>query len=63
MKIEQRVCSKTLAFKLHTPVNHPGENIKHSEKDASLKSRTVTLNFSFQNVAWRTSNIFAEIIW
>jgi hypothetical protein len=29
MKMEQ--CSKTLAFKLHTPVNHPEENTRHSE--------------------------------
>jgi hypothetical protein len=29
MKMELTVCSKTLAFKLQTPVNHPEESIQH----------------------------------
>jgi hypothetical protein len=29
MKIEQTECSKTLALKVQTPVNHPEERIQH----------------------------------
>jgi hypothetical protein len=39
MKMEQTECSKTLAFEIQTPVNHPEESIKHSEPVESLKSR------------------------
>jgi hypothetical protein len=37
------VCSKTLAFKLQTPVNHPVESVRHSEHGGSLKSRIMIL--------------------
>jgi hypothetical protein len=37
MKMEETQCSKTLAFKLQTPVNHPEESIQHSEHGESLK--------------------------
>jgi hypothetical protein len=36
--MEQTGCSETLAFKLLTPVNHPEENIKHSEHGEIFKS-------------------------
>jgi hypothetical protein len=42
MKMEQKGRSKTLAFKLQTPVNHPEEIIQHSEHGESLKSRTIS---------------------
>jgi hypothetical protein len=31
MKMEQTVCSETLAFKLQMPVNHPEESIQYSQ--------------------------------
>jgi hypothetical protein len=39
MKLEQTECSETLAYKIHTPGNHPEESIQHSEHGESLKSR------------------------
>jgi hypothetical protein len=39
MKMEQTVCSETLAFKLQTPGNNPEEGIRHSKHGESLKSR------------------------
>jgi hypothetical protein len=39
MKMEQTEFFETLAFKLQMPVNHPQENIQHSEYGESLKSR------------------------
>jgi hypothetical protein len=48
--MEQTQCSKTLAFKLRTPVYHPEESIRHSEHGESLKSR---LNIPGRyNAAW-----------
>jgi hypothetical protein len=41
MKIEQTVCSETLAFKLQMPVNHPAESVQHSEHGESLKTRRI----------------------
>jgi hypothetical protein len=41
MKMEQTECSETLAYTLQTPVNHPEENIQHSEHGKSLKSRKI----------------------
>jgi len=41
--MEQTECSKTSAYKIQTPGNYPDENIKHSEHDESLKSRTFNL--------------------
>jgi hypothetical protein len=41
MKMEQTECSKILAFKLQTSVNHPEESVQHSEDGESLKSRNV----------------------
>jgi hypothetical protein len=38
-KMEQTVCSETLAFKLQKPVNKPEESIRHSEHGKSSKSR------------------------
>jgi hypothetical protein len=35
-----RVCSKTLAYKIQTPGNHPQERMQHSEYCKSLKSRS-----------------------
>jgi hypothetical protein len=37
MKIEQRECSETLAFKLQMPVNHAEDSIEHSEQGKSMK--------------------------
>jgi hypothetical protein len=38
MKMEQIECSKTSAYKIQTPGNHPEENIQHTEHGESLKS-------------------------
>ena len=38
MNMEQTVCSKTTAYKIHTPGNCPEESIQHSEHGESLKS-------------------------
>jgi hypothetical protein len=40
MKMEQTECSETLAYKIQTPGNYPGESIQQSEHGESLKSRT-----------------------
>jgi hypothetical protein len=40
MKMEQTVCSETLAFKLLMPMNHPEESVQHSEQGECLKSGT-----------------------
>jgi hypothetical protein len=47
-KTEQTECSKTLAFKLHTPVNHPEESIQTLEHGKGLKSRMFKLHYSLQ---------------
>jgi hypothetical protein len=39
MKMEQRWCSKTLAYKIQMPGNYPEESIQHSEHSEHLKSR------------------------
>jgi hypothetical protein len=39
MKMEQTVCSETLAFKIQTLVNNLEESIHHLEQGKSLKSR------------------------
>jgi hypothetical protein len=44
MKMEQTVCSETLAYKLQTLMNHPEESTQHSEHGESLKSRAVFLS-------------------
>jgi len=33
MKMEQRECSETSAYKIQTPGNYPEENIQHVEVD------------------------------
>jgi hypothetical protein len=38
--MEQAECSKTSAFKTHTPGNYPKEIIQHSKHGECLKSRT-----------------------
>ena len=43
MKMEQRGCSKMLAYKIQTVGNYPEEIIQHSEHGKSLKSRKITL--------------------
>ena len=40
MKMEQTVCSETLAHKIQTPENYPEESKQRSEHGGSLKSRT-----------------------
>ena len=37
MKMEQTVCSETLAYKIQTPGNYPEGTIQHSEHGESLK--------------------------
>jgi len=39
MKMEQKECSETLAYKIQTPGNYPEESIQHTEHGESLKSR------------------------
>jgi hypothetical protein len=41
MKMEQTVCSETLAFKSQTLGNNPEESIQHPEHGGSLKSRSL----------------------
>jgi len=43
MKMEQRECSETSAYKIQTPGNYPEESIQHSEHGESLKSRIVII--------------------
>ena len=42
MKMEQTVCSKTSAYKIQAPGNHPKVRVQHSEHGKSLKSRVNT---------------------
>jgi hypothetical protein len=46
MKMEQRECSETSAYKFQTPGNYPKEYIQHLEHGETLKSRTVNLSVS-----------------
>jgi hypothetical protein len=39
--MEETVCSKTSAYKIQTPGNHPEVRIQHSEHGESLKSRII----------------------
>ena len=41
MKMEQTECSETLAYKIQTAGNYPEENIQHTERGQSLKSRSI----------------------
>jgi hypothetical protein len=43
MKMEQTVCSETLARKIQTPENHPKKMIQRSEQGESLKSRMMMM--------------------
>jgi len=45
MKMQQTVCSETLAYKIQTTVNHPKERIQRSQHGKSLKSRIFKLSF------------------
>jgi hypothetical protein len=38
MKIEQKECSETSAYKFQTPGNYPKESMQHLEHGESLKS-------------------------
>jgi hypothetical protein len=50
--MEHTECSKTLAYKLQTPVSHPAESIQCSEQGESLKSRKFihVKNYSGSNI-------------
>jgi hypothetical protein len=48
MKMEQKECSETLAYKIQTPGSYPEGSIQHSEHGESLKSR------KFQNHTTQT---------
>jgi hypothetical protein len=37
--MEQTECSKTLAYKIHTPGNYPEESTQHTEHGESFNSR------------------------
>jgi len=39
MKMEQKACSETSAYKIQPPGSYPEETIQHSEHGESLKSR------------------------
>jgi hypothetical protein len=41
MKMEQTVCSETVAYKIQMPGNFPEETTQHSEQGKSLKSRKI----------------------
>jgi len=42
MKMEQTVCSETVAHKIQSPGKYPEESIQHSERGESLKSRRIS---------------------
>jgi hypothetical protein len=44
MKMKQTECTKTLAYKIQTPGNHPKERIWHSKHGEKLKARN-TVSF------------------
>jgi hypothetical protein len=44
MKMEQKECADTLAYKIPTLGNYPEESLQHSEHGKSLKSRKLRLN-------------------
>ena len=39
MKMEQKECCETSAYKIQMPGNYPEENIQHTEHGESLNSR------------------------
>ena len=39
MKMEQTDCSETSAYKIQAPGNYPEENVQHTVRGKSLKSR------------------------
>jgi hypothetical protein len=45
MKMEEKECSETLAFKLQTPVNHPEEGIGLQLTFARFVILNISLNF------------------
>jgi hypothetical protein len=45
MKMEQTVCSETLAHKIQTMVNRPKERIQCAQRGESLKSRIFNMSF------------------
>jgi len=45
MKLEETVCSETLAHKIQTMVNLPKERIQYSQNGKSLKSRMFKMSF------------------
>jgi len=47
MKVEQRDCSATSAYKIQTLGNYPEESIQHSEHGKSLKSRIMETVVAF----------------
>jgi hypothetical protein len=63
--MEQIECSKTSAYKIQTPGNHPEENIQHTEHGESLKSkiamRCLSVTLCVENggcaVPWSTSEL------
>jgi hypothetical protein len=51
MKLEQKECSETSAYKIHTPGNYQEESIQHSEHGESLK----TISSKFIDILGRCS--------
>ena len=49
MKMEQKECSETSAYKIQVPGNYPEEGIQHSEHGESLKlnSKSVEMSLKF----------------
>ena len=50
MKMEQRECSETSAYKIQTPGNYPKESIQHTEHGESLKLKKSGLHLSRHSV-------------
>jgi len=45
MKMEEKECSETSAYKIQTPGNYPEESIQHSEHGESLKSGVILFHW------------------
>jgi len=46
MKMEEKECSETSAYKIQTPEDFPEDSIQHSDHGESFKSRKHKTNFS-----------------
>jgi heme/copper-type cytochrome/quinol oxidase subunit 4 len=50
MKMEQRVCSETMASKLQTPANHPEESIQRSEHSEKFEIKKYLVSYLLSSI-------------